>query len=395
MDNVSIGLEQHCSGCGLCECICPMSAINIRESEGFFRPMVDVSCTGCGKCRKHCPNLQLNINVGRYSDFPFRFWGHSNTENNRKEAASGGIASEFLHYLLVKGLVDYVVVARQYHNDRGNGFEIIEADYADSVFQNAGSRYCPVNMGRAIGEIRKRDGTCAIVCLPCLARGIKTLIKTDESLRDRIKFVVSLLCNHIPSYEATDYLMKKYKQKGASLIKYRGNGWFGNLRIYENGTEIFSVPFSEYFGSKFSEYFWQESCVNCVDHFGREADICVGDADFVKYRNPKQNNLGETMCFSNNEEVIGIFREMEREKIVSLYEDATNDELKLIYGDLENVYRANSRNLKSGYMKILSEEKSWKYLKFIYIFYRKLRRLVANYIKSHNEDTEEDFDEQD
>lgn len=395
MDNVSLGLEKHCSGCGLCECLCPVGAINIRENEGFFRPIIDDSCNGCGKCRKHCPNLQLNINIGRYGDFTFRFWGHSNTENNRKEAASGGVASEFLHYLLDKGLVDYAVVAEQYHNDRRNEFVIIEADHADAVFQNMGSRYCPVNMGRAIGEIRKRKGTCAIVCLPCLARGIEILKKTDDALRDRIKYVVSLLCNHTPSYEATEYLMKKYKQRKASLIKYRGDGWFGNLRIYENGTEVFSVPFSEYFGTKFSEYFWQESCVNCVDHFGREADICVGDADFIKYRNPQQNNMGETMCFSNNEEIIAIFHQMKREKIISLYEDTTNDELKSIYGDLENACRANSRNLKSGYMKILSEEKRWRYLKFAYIFYRRLHGLATGRIKSHNEDAGEIVGEQD
>lgn len=357
MSNVETNSGTHCSGCGLCESICPVNAIEIVETKGFLRPSISEKCIGCGKCVKYCPGINQRERV-RYADFKYKFYGHSKNREVRNEAASGGVTSELIRYLLANKYVDYVITGNCYCCDRNASYALIESDKFDSVYMYSGSNYCPTNLGKAISEISKRNGVCAIVCLPCLARGIQKLREDDETLNYKIKYVITLLCNHVPSYEATDYLLAKYHIKSPTYVKYRGNGWFGNFRAYNKDcTEIMSIPFSEYFVSKFSVLFWQEACVGCMDHFGSAADICMGDADFIKYRTPQISNEGETICFINNEEFVEILQNMKSQEIISLFDDIKPEELKLIYGPLEHINRADRSNLRTGYAAILAEEK--------------------------------------
>lgn len=357
MNNVSVDLDKTCSGCGLCESICPVKAIAVNENSGFLRPEVSNSCVDCGKCISICPG-RIESKLISYQMFKYIQYGHSNNMKLRKEAASGALTTELLKYMLREGIVDYVVTAGVYQNDKNAGFVVANKHCVEGLDKYSGSNYCPTNIGRAISRIKEIDGKYAVVCLPCLARGLNGVRKTDKQLDSRIKFVITLLCNHVPSYEATEYLIKKYKIRNPRMIKYRGNGWFGSFRAYntsENGTEIFSVPYSEYFGTKYSEYFWQEACIICNDHFGIFSDACMGDADFVKYREDIEND-GETVVFSNNPEMVDIIRRMDEQGLITVFSDIAKEELEEIYGPLCDSNRASDRNLRSGVASILREE---------------------------------------
>ena len=355
MNNVAETCGRYCSGCGLCETVCPVGAISMEVRDGNIRPAVSGKCISCGKCRMYCPNLSNEkFTYKEFADFAY---GHSLNEKHRMEAASGGITSELLSYLVKEKYVDYIVTADEYHNDEKGSFCIADCEY--DIFSKMGSNYCPINVGKALTEIKGKDGTCAIVCLPCLARGIRKLCLEDEILNRKIKYIITLLCNHVPSYNATEYLKKRYKTEEPNLIKYRGNGWFGFLRFFKvlggRYSEYFSAGFSEYFSTGFSEYFWQNACVLCEDHFGKYSDIAMGDADFVKYRS-QEENTGETICFINNLEMREILKDMQSKKIISLSQDASEDELSRIYGPL-CTKRADSRNLEQDYIKIIRMEK--------------------------------------
>ncbi len=386
MHNVCDATKESCTGCGLCESICPIGAIQVKEKNGFLRPQIDSSCVDCGKCVRYCPGISRMDDYITHHDFRTKIYGHSTSEKVREEAASGAITTELLKYVLDSGMVDYVITSDVYCYDRNLGYAIITKDNAEQLYNYSGSNYCPANIGRAIKEIKSREGVCAIVCLPCLSAGIKLLRQNDMDLNNKIKFVISLMCNHVPSYEATDYIIAKYKIDSPAMIKYRGKGWFGYLRTFdsvENGIENFSIPYSEYFGSKYSEYFWQKGCIECKDHFGIYSDLVVGDADFVKYREPNLDNLGETICFSNNEEMISILNQMDKEQIICLKDDIDSDELDLIYGPLADTNRAGEKNLRCGYCKVLREErlgiikrKMGTFLAYPYRIIVKLGRMV-------------------
>jgi heterodisulfide reductase subunit A len=54
-------------GCGLCELLCPFSAIRVVETEkGSKAETIAASCKGCGVCSASCP--QKAVTVHHFSD---------------------------------------------------------------------------------------------------------------------------------------------------------------------------------------------------------------------------------------------------------------------------------------------------------------------------------------
>jgi heterodisulfide reductase subunit A len=53
-----------CSGCRVCESLCPFVAIEMKregESEAFRAEVVDAMCQGCGLCSAACPTGAITI----------------------------------------------------------------------------------------------------------------------------------------------------------------------------------------------------------------------------------------------------------------------------------------------------------------------------------------------
>jgi ferredoxin len=50
-------IEAKCTGCGICEEICPVNAIKIQSRKA----VVDEKCTGCGACEAQCPKGAIVI----------------------------------------------------------------------------------------------------------------------------------------------------------------------------------------------------------------------------------------------------------------------------------------------------------------------------------------------
>lgn len=59
--------QTRCLGCGLCEMLCPFSAIRVIETEkGRKAETISASCKGCGVCSASCP--QKAVTVHHFSD---------------------------------------------------------------------------------------------------------------------------------------------------------------------------------------------------------------------------------------------------------------------------------------------------------------------------------------
>ena len=56
-----------CSGCSLCEGVCPINAIAMKsDCEGFLRPVInEEKCTECGLCAKKCPVNNKSTSLAR------------------------------------------------------------------------------------------------------------------------------------------------------------------------------------------------------------------------------------------------------------------------------------------------------------------------------------------
>ena len=329
-------IEEICTSCGICSAICPKNAISNKLQDGFFRPDInDKLCIECGKCVSCCPGI--NLRESTYEDYTEFYYGHSADSSYRYMAASGGVCTEFLIYLLDTDIVDYIITSKIYGNNNELKPQVIGKNgrYRELLKEAGGSNYCPVDNSELLSIINNLDGTCAIVALPCTQFAINFWRERFDKA-GKIKYIVGLLCNHVPSYNATEYLCEEYNRKDAEYIRYRGHGWFGNASFYKESIKgnstaqmelVGQVPYGQYFSGNFAHMFWQKACINCRDHFGMFADVAFGDASFIKVKDSA--NIGETAIFIRNAELIDIFNNMQIESRTEIHPVSDYEDLSI------------------------------------------------------------------
>lgn len=49
--------KKDCTGCSVCEAVCPLQSIKmVSDEQGFLYPVIDKNkCVACGKCIEVCP----------------------------------------------------------------------------------------------------------------------------------------------------------------------------------------------------------------------------------------------------------------------------------------------------------------------------------------------------
>ena len=65
-----------CTGCGVCENICPVDAIKLTPNfEGFATPLINPDiCIGCLKCEKSCPIINSHKSQNEKDPIVFAGW---------------------------------------------------------------------------------------------------------------------------------------------------------------------------------------------------------------------------------------------------------------------------------------------------------------------------------
>lgn len=317
-NNVNFTIKNSlCTGCGVCEDICPTQSIQIKRVSAENIPILNAkTCLGdkCSRCLKVCPGIGIDLKakakelfntqnqdkyIGHYTTL---YTGYSNDNTIRYHSASGGIVSQFLIYLLEKKIIEGAVVTSFSDKDHITPISYIARNKED-VLKAKSSKYCPVALNKVGNEIKNSEGKYIIVGLPCHIQGFRKRAEIDKKLRERILGYFSIYCSSNRTFNAQKFLLKKYhiNPKSLSYFAYRDNGCLGDL-IIKDTKKIISVPFINYYGTLRS-FFKPRRCLTCIDHYGELADVCFGDIHIPPYsedkiginswiiRNPYFNNL--------------------------------------------------------------------------------------------------------
>lgn len=316
LNNVELVTKKKlCCSCGLCANYCKRNAITYEIDQlGFYKPTINrINCSNCGVCLECCPGIN-DLKCYEHRE-EFYYYGYSLDEEMRQNAASGGIATELLCYLIENKIVDYVTCVSN-RTSRELPQQIVTNDI-NAIRQMRQSKYCPVKWNDIVAKLDKIEGKIAIVALPCQINSLK---KYYSKRKHNIKFFISLMCNHTPSLFAANYLSQAVNHSGElESIQYRGGGWPGFMKLtiaekkFGSKQEV-KFPFRKAWAAGYGKYFKNLRCSVCNDPFAQNADIVFGDSYFLQ----DTDTIGNTLCIIRNEELLDILQKMKQGHVIAL-----------------------------------------------------------------------------
>ncbi|OYP65155.1 Coenzyme F420 hydrogenase/dehydrogenase, beta subunit C-terminal domain [Prevotella sp. P2-180] len=299
-NNVKFTIQnQMCTGCGICEDVCPKHCITIKRMNGEHRPVLDdVVCNKCGKCLRVCPGVGIEFQqyqvasesvkkdkfIGKYVGL---HTGYALDEDIRYHSASGGMVSQFLIYLLEKRVIDGAVVTG-YKEDHITPYTYIACS-REEIIKARSSKYCPVAFNKVGNKIATlTEGKYVIVGTPCHIQGFRKRMSIDRKLRERIIGLFAIYCSSGRTFNGQDFLFQHYgvKKNDIQYFAFRDHGCMGYLTINAAEKNI-SIPFNQYYGSMLRSFFKLHRCLTCIDHYGELADVCFGDIHIHPYDKDK------------------------------------------------------------------------------------------------------------
>lgn len=341
-ENISYTVSHNlCLGCGICSDVCPTDSILITNKNGEYLPSVNVkTCNnslGCHICTTICPGLGVNLekigksnfgvsNKSKYHPllgyYHYGYFGYSTNFDIRFHAASGGLVSSVLAYLLDKQIISAAVVVE---NDLSQPFlnRTVLIHNSSDLYKNRSSKYCPVKFDGIVSKILREDGPVVIVGLPCVLHGYRKYEKLSKAFRQKVFGYFGLYCSGNRTFNMTEYVLSKHKIDITSLkyFQYRDNGCLGDLIAIDDNKKL-QIPYQLFF-HPLRSIFIPDRCQLCIDHYAELADISFGDIHYGKYKDDK---VGINSIVVRNEKFVSLLEDAAKEGYIHI-EDLSEEEL--------------------------------------------------------------------
>ncbi|UCD20244.1 MAG: polysaccharide pyruvyl transferase family protein, partial [candidate division WOR-3 bacterium] len=239
------------------------------------------------------------------------FLGYSANAGVRDDAASGGLVSALIINRLRAGAITGAIAARAVLE---NGTLVFESDVCtdeQSVLDCRTSIYSDFNHARAVIRLlQERDGTFAVVALPCQWRMINSYLEKHPDLKRKLGLGIGLWCGHATDRRLIeDFLRIRGIDTGSvERLYYRKGHWRGETVIeYEDG-RIETIPFKTGYGLLQNLYVdCKLRCFCCTDHFAVGSDVSFGDAWLRELKaSPVKHSMAITFSDRGAEAIAGL-----------------------------------------------------------------------------------------
>lgn len=308
----------YCVGCGACTAMSNGSmTIN---SFGEYEPSLPLVQLGdrSSPAAQVCPFLNPDENetvIGKRlfgDDGTFHggigwnlrcFGGHVVEGDFRKNGTSGGMGTWLPNEMLRLNKIDAVIHVRQC--DRQSTDEpyyryAVSRTHGD-ILKGSKTKYHVVELSEVMSEVRSTPGRYLFTGVPCMCKAVRRLQQVDPVLRDRIVYVVSLVCGHLKSIHWTQSLAWSHGVHPDALgsLQYRTKTPDAPARAYiftaqdKTSSESIvrnsaTVPGGKYNAGALS----LRACDYCDDVVGETADVSIGDAWLPRFEiDDDGNNL--------------------------------------------------------------------------------------------------------
>jgi coenzyme F420-reducing hydrogenase beta subunit len=256
--------------------------------------------------------------IGHYKK---AYSGYSTRDSLRTNAASGACTTQILITALEKNEIQGALVCKTIVKGNKVRSEIYIATTIKELLDAQGSTYVLTDyMKKAPELIRNFDGKLGIVGLPCEIKSIKRIVSRDRTLKGKVAFTIALFCGHTSDPELIDAVVQKLLNKYYSPLKkyvFRKGHWRGKLQaILEDGT---IVERHSFYYNQYQNLFFHCSfkCFSCFDQFGYDADINIGDAWLIEYKN---NPVKHNIIIAKTKKGLEIVDDLKNDNKLKLYE---------------------------------------------------------------------------
>lgn len=291
-----------CIGCGLCVSKCKNNSLIMSENKyGFYEARQIKDCSCDGECLSVCPfNPYPNEKVKTENEISEYFFDNQKkhhpkigyyistyagySHKHRKSSSSGGIATYVLEKLLDNKTINHVISVKASQNGSTH-YEYIISSSKEELFKSAKTKYYPVTLSSVLKEINELDGNIAIVGVACFVKAIRLAQLNDPILKDKIKFIVGIICGGIKSSFFAEYLASKaganpyeYKNPEFRIKDINSKASDYSFGCYDKKNNINLIKMSAVGDMWGTGLFKSNACDLCDDVTTELADISVGDA---------------------------------------------------------------------------------------------------------------------
>ena len=261
--------KRPCTGCGVCQAICPLKAIHLElNKEGFWTAILDkTKCIDCQKCLSVCPKVTERFPSAPDFDTLPLYAAYSQEE--QETSSSGGIAAEITKWAFLNG---YRVAGVRYNYKRQCA-ETIIAENLEQAQAFKGSKYLQSDCSNAFAQILTQTNRFVVFGAPCQIAALHLAASLTGRRKDLI--LVDFFCHGVPSYLLWQAFLAQ-QSKTIKQINFRDKtrGWH-TYTMQINGNIVANNPFYDLF---FSDLLLGEQCYHCESRKSFAfADIRLGD----------------------------------------------------------------------------------------------------------------------
>lgn len=305
-----------CSGCGVCVSETKGELSMAWDSDGFLVPRA-VSNNIPISAVKVCPfNPKPDNEVkdedaiaklflpsaknfdARAGRFESAYVGYS--KKYRPTSSSGGVATYVFEQLLKRGDVEYLFVVQ---SDGKSGYKYQMFNKGADIQRISKTRYIPVSLDGLFSEIEKVDGRVAVSGVACFIKAIRLKQHYHPELKQRIPFLLGIICGGLKSRYYTDYLAQSAGVKGRyTNPNYRVKDSKRPANEYsfsavDENFQVHEIKMHRLGDMWGSGLFKAKACDFCTDVLTELADISLGDAWLPEY---KADGMGNSVVVTRS-----------------------------------------------------------------------------------------------
>lgn len=310
--------KEICTGCGLCQNICPYNAIIMQEDKhGFIFPSINENlCHNCGLCQNRCPS---NAKVTRDSTVKKVYAAWNINKRVRRNSTSGGVFSLMAQKILQK---DGIVVGVKWTDNFEAAHCVVDCE-SDIHLLN-GSKYVQSQTYNIYQTVKKylQEGRVVLFSgTPCQNHALRSFLNKDY---DNL-FQIDVVCHGVPSKAMLQRHLKEIntnKRKITNIcLRFKNPWWdyssvridYDDLSFYQKYTvdDSYFTLFNLGFSLRHSCHICKYACSH------RYSDITL--ADYWGY-SPKKYEMrdylkGTSLVLINTDKGNQIFEQI-KEKLI-------------------------------------------------------------------------------